>query len=413
MAAAPTLARNRSFMLLWIGQSVSQVGNQFTGLALPLIAVLALHADSGEMGLLGAMGTLPFLLFGLLVGVWVDRHRKRPILIAGDLGRGIIVITIAGLALAGLLSILQLYAFGFLVGVLTVFFDISYQAYLPAVVERKQLVGANTRLEASNSIAAVGGPLLAGYVIQVLSAPFAMIFDGLTFLFSTATLVSIRKPEALPDPKERRSILHEIREGLGVVFGDRRLWSIAGCTGTSNFASGAIFNALFVLYAVRQLGMSAGTIGIAFGAGAIGGIVGAFTASLVAGRLGVGRAIIASALIASIGIVLIPLATPATAVLFLTVSNAVTFYGVVVYNVNQLSLRQGLVPLRLQGRLNATIRFLVWGTLPVGSVVGGILAGIIGLQPTMAVMVAVAWLALPWVVFSPVRAIRTMPEPMA
>src|SRR5437899_1241877 len=264
--AAPTLWHHPDFLKLWIGQSVSQFGNQFTGLALQLFAVRVLLATPGQMGLLGALGTLPFLLFGLLVGVWVDRHRRRPILIAGDFGRGLVVASIAVLTLLSLARMEYLYLLGFATGILTVFFDVSYQAYLPALVPRDQIVEGNSKLEATNTTAQVSGPVLPGFVIRALGYAAAMAFDGVSFFFSAGLMARIRKPETVPRPSERRSVPKEIREGLRVVFGDRRLWSIAGCTGTSNLFSSALF-ALFVLYAVRNLGLDEVGLGIIGGLG--------------------------------------------------------------------------------------------------------------------------------------------------
>src|SRR6266571_1783143 len=189
MASSASLWRHRDFLLLWLGQSVSRLGDQFTGLAIPVIAVFVLGAQPVEMGILGAAGSLPFLLFGLLVGVWVDRRQRRSVLILADLGRGGMILTIALLGLARLLNMATLYAFSFVIGILTVFFDVAYQAYLPALVDRKQLVDANSKLETSNTLANTGGPALAGAVIQLFKAPIAMVFDAASFFFSAATLV--------------------------------------------------------------------------------------------------------------------------------------------------------------------------------------------------------------------------------
>src|SRR3989441_7352804 len=223
MAKPAPLWRHRDFMLMWLGQSVSRLGDQFTGLAIPVIAVYVLGAGPFENGLLGFAGTLPFLLFGLLVGVWVDRRQRRSVLILADLGRGAIIGTIAFLGLASLLQMTYLYVFSFFIGILTVFFDVAYPAYLPVLVERRQLVDANSMLETSNSVAGTGGNALAGAVIQILRAPLSMVFDAASFLFSAGTLFAIRKREAPPDAAQRRSVLAEVAEGLKIVVGDRRL----------------------------------------------------------------------------------------------------------------------------------------------------------------------------------------------
>ena len=408
---AGTLWRHRDFMLLWVGQSVSRLGDQFTALALPYVAVTALRADAGQMGVLGALGTLPFLLFGLLVGVWVDRHRRRPVLILGDLGRGALVGSIALLVFLGWLQMEILYLLAFLTGTLTVFFDIAYQAYLPSIVTRAQLVEGNSKLETTNTGAQFVGPSVAGVVIQVLSAGWAMVFDGLTFLYSAIMMVFIRAKETPPDPTQRRSAFSEAREGMSVVFGDVRLWSIAGCTGTSNFF-GSIWFTLLILYAVEGLEMDAVGLGVAFGLGSLGGIGGAISGASLARRYGVGPCIVASIIVGSLGGIVLLLATPASAFLAVTATMALVGFGTVVYNINQVSLRQALVPVRLQGRLNATMRFLVWGTIPLGSLAGGILGATFGLYQAMVVGVVGGLFTFLWVFLSPVRSIQVIPEPV-
>lgn len=413
MATTASLWRHRDFLLLWLGQSVSRVGDQFTGLAIPLIALGLLHAGPVEMGLLGAAGTFPFLLFGLLVGVWVDRRQRRSVLILADLGRGTIILSIAVLAFAGFLQLMDLYLLSFVIGILTVFFDVAYQAYLPALVERNQLVDANSKLETSNSLAGTGGNALAGAVIQIVQAPLSMLFDAASFFFSAGTLISIRKREQGPDDTQRRSVVSEVREGLKVVVGDRRLRHIAACTAWSNFFSNALFAALLFIYLVNELGFKPVALGLLFGLASIGGIVGAVTASVVAKRIGVGPSIILGAVMFGFAIVPLPfvsgpLAFPAIAAMFF-----VTFVGNLYYNINQVSYRQAIVPLRLQGRLNATMRTIVWGTIPLGALTGGFLGAAIGVRPAIIAAVIGGAFAFVFVLFSPVRDVGEMPESAA
>jgi MFS family permease len=399
-------------MRLWIGQSVSVFGNQLTGFALPWIAVKSLGADAGQVGLFLALGTFPFLLFGLFVGVFVDRHRRRPILIVGDLGRGAIVGGIALLAFGGLLRLEYLYILAFLTGTFTVFFDVAYQAYLPSLVAREQLVEGNSKLETTNSASQLAGPSVAGLIVQYLSAAWAMTFDALTFVFSAAMMVFIRKEEVVPESAERKSRLSEAREGLRVVFRDIRLWSIAGCTGTSNFFSGALFAVLFP-FAINDLRIDAGPFGIATGFGAVGALAGAFLAAPLAKRIGVGHAIVIAIFVGSLGALSLIVATPTTIFFAIVVTTAFAGFGALVYNINQVSLRQALVPIRLQGRLNATMRFLVWGTLPIGSLTGGFLGTVLGNREGIAIAAVGGLFAGVWVLLSPVRSIRMMPEPDA
>lgn len=406
----PSLWRHADFLKLWIGQSISVFGSQFTQLALPLIAANLLRATPAQMGILGAAEFAPFLLLGLLAGVWVDRLPRRPILIIGDVGRAALLIGVAMAALAGLLSMTQLYVVGFLIGVLTVFFEIAYQAYLPALVARSAIVEGNSRLETSRSLAQVAGPGIAGAIIEVLTAPIAIILDAASFVVSGIFLGTIRRPEPAPVREGRRSMLAEVREGLSVVFGSPLLRMIAGSTGTSNFFSSAV-GALFILFATRELHLTAASIGLIFSLSSLGGLAGAMTAGRLARRFGVGPVIVASSFFAGLWFVTLPLATPATAVPLLILAGLVGSFSNPVYNINQVSLRQAIVPERLQGRMNATMRFLVWGTMPLGSLFGGALGQVLGLRPAIIVGVAGGMLAFLWVLFSPVRTLQRIPEP--
>src|SRR2546426_763584 len=410
---APSLWRHRDFLLLWLGQSVSRLGDQFTGLAIPVIAVYVLAAGPLEMGFLGFASTLPFLLFGLLVGVWVDRRQRRSVLIRADLGRGVMIAAIAALGLVGLLHMAYLYVFSFLIGILTVFFDVAYQAYLPALVDRKQLVDANSKLETSNSVANTGGPAFAGAIIELFKAPIAMIFDAASFFFSAATLVAIRKREPTPDPGQRRSVGMEIKEGLQVVLQEPRLRHIAACTAWSNFFSSAVFSALLIIYLKDALGFTPLTLGLMFTVGSVGGIVGAVTASAVAKRIGVGGAIILGAVL--FGPVMLPFPFVSGPYAFFAISGMffVSLIGNLYYNINQVSFRQAIVPVRLQGRLNATMRTIVWGTLPLGAIAGGVLGDAIGVRPAIIVGLVGGAFSFLLVLFSSVRHIKEMPESAA
>ena len=413
MASPPTLWRHRDFLLLWVGQSVSRVGDQFTGLAVPVIAAYTLGAGPTEMGLLGAAGTFPFLLFGLLVGVWVDRRRRRSVLILADLGRGAMIATIATLGFVNLLGLGHLYIFAFLIGVLTVFFDVAYQAYLPVLVQRNQLVDANSKLEATNSLAGIAGSAVAGAVIQLFKAPVAMVIDALSFFFSAGTLAAIRRGEAAPNAADRRSVLGEVAEGLSVVVKDPRLRHIAACTAWSNFFSSAVFSALLILYLKDALGFEPAGLGLLFGIGSIGGVVGAVVSSRVAKRIGVGPAIVLGAILFAFPMLPLPFVSGPFAFPAIVAMFFVGIVGNLIYNINQVSLRQAIVPLRLQGRLNATMRTIVWGTLPLGAIAGGILGNMIGVRPAIIVGLAGGAFAFLFVLFSPVRSLQKIPEPAA
>ena len=407
-----SLWRHRDFLKLWTGESISVFGSQFTGIALPVIA-LQLGATTIEFGILNALGTAPFLLFGLFVGVWVDRWARKPILIAGDVGRGIIVAAIAALFLSGLLGFVQLYVASFLMGTLTVFFDVAYQAYVPSLVATDQLVDANAKLETTRAAAQVAGPGIGGVIVAVLRPAAAMILDAVTFFVSRAFLVSIRKREVPPE-KRRTSMVADVREGTAVVFGDRHLRGIAGCTATSNFFASA-GGAVFVLFLAVDLGYSGasvgGVLGLVFSVASVGGLVGAAIAGRVAKRVGVGNAIVLGAALFVLGPGLTVLAVQPYAIPMLIAGFFVTILAALVYNVNQVSFRQAITPNRLQGRMNATMRFLVWGTLPLGAIFGGVLGAVIGLRETLAVALVGGSTAVFFLLASPVLSVKEMPKP--
>jgi MFS family permease len=407
------LWRHRDFLRLWSAETISQFGTAISGLALPLVAIIVLHASAFEVAALGTIEFAPFILFSLPAGVWVDRLRRRPILITGDVGRALLLASIPIAYFADALTIWQLYIVGFLAGTLTVFFDVAYQSYLPSLVERRSLVEGNSKLEISRSSAQIAGPGFAGGMISLLTAPYAIILDAVSFLGSALLLFRIRKHEPNPAGEgkaERRSMASELGEGLRFVLGHRYLRSIAASTATFNFF-GNMFGAILLVYLVRRLHWSAGLIGLTGSLASTGALLGALTANKVAARIGVGRAIVWAQLCAGFGL-LIPLAPQEKyqAIPFFVVAEFVIGAAIVIYNVNQLSLRQALCPERLQGRMNAVMRFLVWGTIPLGNLIGGAIATTAGLRTTIWVGVLGSMLAALPVALSPVRSVERIPE---
>jgi MFS family permease len=410
-----SLSRNPEFLKLWIGQTISVFGSQITGLALQLTAVLILNASSTQMGTLNALGILPFILVSLFAGVWADRVRRRPILIAADVGRAVLLGSIPVALLGGFLSIEYLYIVTFLIGVMTVFFDVSYQSFLPSLVGREHLVEGNSKLEITNSAAAIAGPGLAGLLVQAITAPLAIAFDALSYLISAISIAQIRSQETIPERSEaeKKSVWKDIGEGLRVVFGNRLLWSIAGSTATFNFFWGGILNGVYVLYLTRELNIPPAVQGFIFGAGAPGALVGALIARRVAARYGLGSAIIGAVFTAGLGGLLVILAVDfsVVSVAALVLTGFITSLCNVIYNVNQVSLRQAITPDRLLGRMNASMRFLVWGTIPIGAFMGGLLGESIGLRSTIIIGAVGSLAPFLWVYFSPVRRLKDVPAP--
>jgi len=404
-----SLFKHFDFLKLWSAETFSVFGVQFSGLAIPWIAAKTLKANAFEMGVLGALSTVPFLVFGLFVGVWADRSRRRPIMIMSDIGRALALATIPISALLFGPNMILLYAVSFSVGTLTVFDDVSSYAYLPSLVDTDQLVEANSRMETSRASAQVAGPSLAGILIQILTAPVTVIVDVVGYVGSAGFMSWIRKQEPQVKQRKNASVVKDIREGLAVVFNNRYLWSIAGSTATSNFFSSAIYVPFFLLM-TQELQLTPTELGIVFTLGSVGALVGALLANRIAKRLGVGRTIIVSSFVGGISWIAVYFASPSLGIPLLVLATFLGYMGSVIYNVNQVSFRQAIVPVELQGRLNATMRFLVWGTIPVGSMVGGVLGEILGLHTAIGISAVGGTLAFLWVLLSPVRRITEIPR---
>ena len=407
------LWRHPDFVKLWSAETVSQFGTQFTQLALPLAAIDVLDASAFEVAALTTVEFLPFLLVSLPAGVWVDRLRRRPMLVAGDLARAGLLASIPIVYAFDALTIWQLYAVGFFVGIATVFFDVAYQSYLPSIVQRDQLIDGNAKLEISRAAAQLGGPGLAGVVIQALKAPAAIAVDAVSFVGSALFIFRIRKHERSPQAEgPRRRMREELREGLRYVLTHPYLKNIAACTALFNFF-GNIWFAVLLVFARRDLGLSPLAIGLALTISNVGPLVAAFNAHRISSRFGVGRTSIWASVLGGPAFLIIPFAPQGNAALtFLIPAFILGGLANVIYNVTQVSLRQAITPERIQGRMNSVMRFIVWGTIPLGSVIGGVLATTIGVKETLIVGgIGCCSPFLP-VLFSPVRGIRTMPEPV-
>ena len=475
--ASPTvprrsLFRHPNYARLWTAATVSLFGTQVSQIAIPFFAAVILNASAGQVGLLVTIEFLPFLLFTLPAGVWVDRFPKKRILVIGDLGRAVMLASIPIAYAFGALTIWQLYVVGFVNGVMTVFFDVADQSYLPTILERDELVEGNAKLQISQSSAQILGQPFGGGIVAVLTAPVAVLIDAVSYVVSAGLILSIRErardvaarirpsnagtavaateaDELAPSPAAVASVAIEgrasyepaeaagldpeinpeagagaldaeggmrqqIADGLRYILHHDYLANIAATTATSNLFGNIAF-AIFPVYAYKVLELSPAEVGTIGGIGGAGVLLGALIANRVQLRLGVGRTIILAA--ASYGPValLFPLATPETG--FWLIAIALFVGGVlnVIYNVSQVSLRQAITPEHFLGRMNATMRFLVWGTIPIGSLIGAGLSEVIGVRPTVWVGAVLSFLPFLPVFFSPVRHIRTIPteEPVA
>jgi MFS family permease len=403
------LLRDHGYRQLFASTSVSQLGARITSLAIPLAAIVALDASPFEVGLLAALSTAAFLVIGLPAGAWVDRMRRRSVLIVGDVGRAAVLVTVPVAWWADLLTIWHLYVVALATGVLTVFFEVAYQSYLPHLVGRHHLVEGNAKLQSAGEVARLVGPALAGQLIRLLSLPGALLVNAAALAGSAIFVARIRKPEQRPARRPDAHLLREIAEGLTFVVGHRLLRAIAMCTGTFNLFYAA-YGAMLILFLERELGLGAGTIGVLFTIFGVGGVIGAFTARRLAAWVGQGPVIwMSTGFTAPFGLLMPLFAEPGWRLWVAALGGTMLSVGVVVYNVAQVSFRQGLTPDTLLGRMNATMRFLVWGLMPVGALLGGVLGEVLGVRTALVVAMACASTAFLPVLFSPLRTMRTLP----
>jgi MFS family permease len=404
------LWEHRDFLRLWSGQTIAQLGSQVTQLALPLAAILVLEASAFEVALVGTIYFLPFFLFTLPAGVWVDRLRRRPILIVADLGRAAGLLSVPAAYALGGLTIWQLYAVAFVNGIFTVFFDVSYQSYLPSLVGRRQLVEGNAKLEISRSGAQVAGPGLGGGLVELLTAPIALFADALALIGSALFLLRIRarEPEPERDAATAPSMRRELVEGLRYVVGNRYIRSMAASTAWFNFW-GNVSGAVILVYAVRTLELTPGVIGAVLMVGNVGAVAAALVVRRVADRFPIGRVIIAGAA-GGAGSLLVPAAPQANPIPFLVASLVVVGAGIVLYNTAAISVMQAITPDRLLGRMNASRRFLVWGVIPLGSLLGGALGSTLGLRDALWIGASGTALSFVFLVLSPVRSLVRVPD---
>jgi MFS family permease len=405
------LWKHADFVRLWAAESISQLGAQITLIALPLTAALALDASPSQMGMLGAAGGAPFLLLGLFAGVWVDRLRRRPIMVWTDIARAAVLAVVPAAWAFDALRVEMLYAVAFLVGCLTLMFDVAYISYLPTLVRREDLTEGNSRLQASASVAQVAGPGVAGVLVAAITAPLAIVVNVVTYLFSALFVGRIQAHEPPPERHPDPHVLREMGEGLRVTLGNAVLRGIALCGATFNLF-GWMFLAVYILYMTRELEFSSFSVGLVFATGGVGALLGAMTGGPAARRFGVGPTIVVARVLAGGFGLLVPLVVlaPSAEVPLVVAAEFLQWMFLVMSDVNAISLRQAIVPHRLQGRVSASFRFLGAGMIPIGSLVGGFLGEAIGLRETLFVGVGGMLLSGLWVYFSPLWRMRRVPE---
>jgi MFS family permease len=407
-----SLFRDSRFRLLWVGQSISMLGSQFSALALPVLAVTVLNATSAQLGYLSAAETACFLLVGLIAGAWVDRWIKRKVMLVADLIRFVALLAIPALWASGHLQMWNLFVVAGIVGLATVFFDVAGQSLIPVLFKGEQIGQVNSATETSHGVTSVGGPSLVGFLLGIFKAPMLILVDAISFAISAVTLAFLKDGEVKAPVEARRPLRIEIAEGLQFVRKQKIIRTILLTTATGNF-SGNIMFALFPLFALKLLGLAPATLGFVFSAGAVGGLIGAAVCSRSIKLVGEGRLVVLSSFMYSLAILAIPMTSllPASAhVPWLIGAEFVNSFFVLTYNITQVSARQRICPPELLGRMNATIRFFIWGVMPIGALIGGWLGGAIGVIPTMWLGATGVVLSTSFIFFSPLRSMLKLPE---
>lgn len=407
-----SLWRDRNFLTLWTGQAFSQFGAQVFELALPVLAVLLLHASEAQVGYLTAAATASFLIVGLPAGAWIDRLRKRRVMIVADGVRAVALGALPVLYLFGHLEMWHLYAVALVVGVATVFFDVSYQSIVPSLVRGDQIAEANGKLESTNQVAGLAGPAVGGGLVALVSAPLAIVTTSATYVISMVALIFTSDHEVLRDRSDREPLHREIAEGLRWVFGNPLLRRIVATTGISNLFSTMAFTLLPIFY-LRILGFSPAIMGLLFSLGAVGGLLGAIVTPRLTARVGEARAIPLSAVAFSVAMLPLPLAAALPqpgAFALLVVQSFTMSFAVLVYNITQVTFRQRITPGRLLGRMNASIRFCVWGVMPLAALAAGWLGTAVGTIATLWIAAAGAALSALPVALGPFWRLRELPQ---
>ena len=403
------LTRDRDFLKLWSGQAISKIGSTITSFGLPLTAASLLGASPLQMGILAGSSGIGVLVFGLFAGAWADRLRRRPILIAADLARAALLATIPLAAALHRLNMAHLYAVATLAGILTVLFDVSYQAYVPSLVNRDNLVEANSKLALTESIADVTGPALTGLLIQLITAPIAILLDALSFVCSAISVWLIRLPEPLPAAGLAPHIGREIAEGGAASWRNPLLRALLQRAATGPFFLGFI-GGLYFLFAVRELHITALLLGIVISVGGASNLIGALLAERLLQRLGLGRTLIGAAWMSVLSMLMVPLAHgPVALCTVFLIASQLGDMAWPVFLINETSLRQAATPNHLLGRVNSASHLLFHAALALGAFAGGAIAQTIGIRQTMLIGVLGYLLSTVWLTFSPIRHLRQLP----
>lgn len=411
--AKHSLLQNKDFMKLWMGQSISNFGSQFTFIALPLLATIILEASPFQMGLITSLGFLPNLLFGLFAGAWVDRLKRKPILITANLVSAGLLLAIPILYFGELLNINILYVIQFMLGIGSLFSSISSSTYMPTLIKKEELLEGNSKFQFSNSVARITGSGLGGGLVQLLSAPIVILIDAITFIVSALFLSRIKSEEIVKESKkEERNMVREIREGIQIVFSSKIIRSILYSSTCYNFFY-SMFLPLFILFVSKDLELNSTIIGLIFSVGGLGALIGSTVAKKAGTKLGIGRLLSLVNILTGISIIVMAISTiftPMMTVSLLLVAQVILSACATIYSINAVSLRTAITPNHLLGRTNASMHTIGFGVLAIGPLLGGAIAELLGNGVMIFICGVGIALSTLFIQLSPIRSITEIPK---
>jgi MFS family permease len=408
-----SVLRNRNFQYLWAGQTVSAIGDQMTGLALPVLAITMLHASEWQIGMMNAAGMSMFLLIGLPAGAWVDRWLKRRVMIFADLVRALVLLSVPVAWWAGVLDVTYLIVGAAIISAANVFFDVAYQSVLPIMLPKDQLSKANSALETTKQTSMLVGPAVIGFLLTIVKAPILMVADSISYFVSLFSIGLIKMDESTIAKKDRGRLRDEIAEGVKFVTKHPIIGRITASTATFNFFNSGV-NTLVPILVLRNMDVSPALFGLVFSVGAGAALVGALSAAKIGKLIGQGNTVISALMLSAVASFGFPLAAvigDASALPIVMVTGSLIGFSSLVFNITQVSARQALCPEHLLGRMNASIRFFVWGVMPISALLAGAFATWFGLAPVLLVGAIGAVLSTWFIFASPLRGLKTIVPP--
>lgn len=401
--------RNPDHRLLLVSVAASQVGLQIAYFSVSIIAVVVLDLSEAQIGVLNAMDQIALVLFGLLIGAWVDRMRRRPVIVASEALRALLMVSIPVVWAFDALAAWQMYAVMFLLGLLSVFFDVAQGSYIPMLIDNDRLAGANSRIQGLRSASDTGGPLIAGPLVTLLTAPVAVVVAVIGLAASALSMWRIRFTEADPVRPDEPDLRSEIAQGIRFILKDPIIRTVAFSSAWCNVSIGA-FQAMLVVFLIRDTGHPNAIVGLILAGSGAGGVLGAMLVGTISAKAGMGRTALVALALSGPGMAVVAVSGPGWGAVPAFLGQVLFIASIVVFNVNVVSYRQAVTPDPIQGRVNATQRILSWGSMALGSILGGFVGGAIGAQAVLLIAAGMLFAGCLVLLKTPIRTLKELPE---